>query len=108
MPKGNEKMNIIEFVVEKIIEKNGIKSKRFINEMDEFLNEFLNEYTVIINQSSIRQTMITNPEFLTTNVNFSNLEELQKVITKHLFTKLYTNNIISESEYKELCKKEDL
>ena len=108
MPKGNEKINIIEFEVEKIIEKNGIKSKRFINKMDEFLNEFLNEYTVIINQSSIRQTMITNPEFLTTNVNFSNLEELQKVITKHLFTKLHTNNIISESEYKELCKKEDL
>lgn len=52
--------------------------------------------------------MITNPEFLTTNINFSNIEELQKVITEHLFTKLYTNDIISESEYKELCKKEDI
>ena len=101
-------MNIIEFVVEKIIEKNGNCSKRFINEMDEFLNEFLNEYTVIINQSSTRMTMITNPEFLTNNINFSNVEELQKEITKHLFTKLCTNNIISESEYEELCKKEDL
>lgn len=101
-------MNVVELAIENIIKEYGDSSRQFITEKDKFLNLFVSEYNVIINQPSIRGTMITNPEFLTTNINFSNIEELQKVITEHLFTKLYINDIISESEYKELCKKEDI
>ena len=100
-------MDAIEFVVGKIVEKHGADAKRFIIKKDEFLNVFVNEYTVIIKQSE-RTDMITNPAVLTSQINITNIEELQKVITKHLFTKLHTNNFISEREFDELCKGESL
>lgn len=48
--------------------------------------------------------MIVNPEVITNKLELHNIEELQKTITKHLFTQLYMQNKISESEYEELCK----
>ena len=101
-------MDAIEFIVGKIVEKNGADAKRFIIKKDEFLNTFIKEYTVIIKQSIERPNMITNPEILTSNIDISNIAELQKAITKHLFTKLHTNNFISEREFDELCKGESL
>lgn len=52
--------------------------------------------------------MITNPEYLTKNIPVNNIEELKKAIDKRLFSTLYTNNIINESEYMELCKKKNM
>lgn len=97
-------MEVIDFVVGKIVDKYGLKSKYFITEKDEFLKAFAIEYNVIIKQSSERPNMITNPQILTSSIDFSNITELQKAITKSLFTKLYTNNMISKSEMEDLCK----
>ncbi len=98
-------MDIYKYAVKKVVEKNGTNAKRFITKRDEFLKAFAAEYTVIINQSK-RTDMITNPAALKSKINITNIEELQKVITKHLYTELRSNNLITESEYVNLCKGE--
>ena len=101
-------MDIIDVIVDKLVKKYGADSKEFAYDEDKFLRLFLAEYNVIINKSSAGYDMITNPEYLTNNIPVNNIEGLKKAIDKRLFSTLYTNNIISESEYMELCKKKNM
>lgn len=101
-------MDIVDVIVENLVKKYGAASKEFAYAEDKFLKLFLAEYNVIINKSLAGYDMITNPEYLTKNVSINNVEELKRAIDKRLFSTLYTNNIISESEYMELCKKKNM
>ena len=98
-------MDIYEYAVKRVVKKNGANAKRYITKKDELLKAFAAEYTVIKKQYE-RPNMITNPVALTSQINITNIEELQKVITNHLYTELRTNNLITESEYVNLCKGE--
>lgn len=96
-------MDIIEFIVSEIV-KNDYKSKSYIHDKETFLKVFLEEYNDISTRQNGLRHMIVNPEVITNKLELHNIEELQKTITKHLFTQLYMQNKISESEYEELCK----
>ena len=96
-------MDIIEIVVESIVDKNKESAVSFINDKDKFLNLFVEEYDVIIKKKLGNTSMITNPEAFN-SVNFKDINQLKEIIETQLYKKLYTNDYISESEYKNLCQ----
>ena len=96
-------MNIIEIVVESIVDEYKESAVSFINDKDKFLNLFVQEYDVIIKNKLGNTSMITNPEAFN-SVNFKDINQLKEIIETQLYKKLYTNDYISESEYKNLCQ----
>lgn len=96
-------MDIIERVVESIVDEYKERAVSFINNKDKFLNLFVQEYDVIIKNKLGNTSMITNPEAFN-NVNFKDINQLKEIIETQLYKKLYTNDYISESEYKNLCQ----
>ena len=96
-------MDIVEIVVESIVDKYKESAVSFINDKDKFLNLFVQEYDVIIKNKLGNTSMITNPEAFNT-VNFKDINQLKETIETQLYKKLYTNDYISESEYKNLCQ----
>lgn len=96
-------MDIVEIVVESIVDKYKESAVSFINDKDKFLNLFIEEYDVIIKNKLGNTSMITNPEAFNT-VNFKDINQLKETIETQLYKKLYTNDYISESEYKNLCQ----
>ena len=96
-------MDIVEIVVERIVDKYKESAVSFINNKDKFLNLFVQEYDVIIKNKLGNTSMITNPEAFN-SVNFKDINQLKEIIETQLYKKLYTNDYISESEYKNLCQ----
>ena len=96
-------MDIIEIVVESIVDEYKKSAVTFINDKDKFLNLFVQEYDVIIKNKLGNTSMITNPEAFN-SVNFKDINQLKEIIETQLYKKLYTNDYISESEYKNLCQ----
>ena len=96
-------MDIVEIVVESIVDKYKESAVSFINDKDKFLNLFIEEYDVIIKNKLGNTSMITNPEAFN-SVNFKDINQLKEIIETQLYKKLYTNDYISESEYKNLCQ----
>ncbi len=96
-------MDIIEIVVESIVDEYKESAVSFINDKDKFLNLFVQEYDVIIKNKLGNTSMITNPEAFN-SVNFKDINQLKEIIETQLYKKLYTNDYISESEYKNLCQ----
>lgn len=96
-------MDIIEIVVESIVDEYKESAVSFINDKDKFLNLFVQEYDVIIKNKLGNTSMITNPEAFNI-VNFKDINQLKEIIETQLYKKLYTNDYISESEYKNLCQ----
>lgn len=96
-------MDIVEIVVESIVDKYKESAVSFINDKDKFLNLFFQEYDVIIKNKLGNTSMITNPEAFN-SVNFKDINQLKEIIETQLYKKLYTNDYISESEYKNLCQ----
>ena len=96
-------MDIVEIVVESIVDKYKESAVSFINDKDKFLNLFIEEYDVIIKNKLGNTSMITNPVAFNT-VNFKDINQLKETIETQLYKKLYTNDYISESEYKNLCQ----
>jgi len=96
-------MDIVEIVVESIVDKYKESAVSFINNKDKFLNLFVQEYDVIIKNKLGNTSMITNPEAFN-SVNFKDINQLKEIIETQLYKKLYTNDYISESEYKNLCQ----
>lgn len=96
-------MDIVEIVVESIVDKYKESAVSFINDKDKFLNLFVQEYDVIIKNKLGNTSMITNPEAFN-SVNFKDINQLKEIIETQLYKKLYTNDYISESEYKNLCQ----
>ena len=96
-------MDIIERVVESIVDEYKESAVSFINNKDKFLNLFVQEYDVIIKNKLGNTSMITNPEAFN-SVNFKDINQLKEIIETQLYKKLYTNDYISESEYKNLCQ----
>ena len=96
-------MDIVEIVVESIVDKYKESAVSFINDKDKFLNLFVHEYDVIIKNKLGNTSMITNPEAFN-SVNFKDINQLKEIIETQLYKKLYTNDYISESEYKNLCQ----
>ena len=96
-------MDIIEIVVESIVNEYQESAVSFINDKDKFLNLFVQEYDVIIKNKLGNTSMITNPEAFN-SVNFKDINQLKEIIETQLYKKLYTNDYISESEYKNLCQ----
>ena len=96
-------MDIVEIVVESIVDKYKESAVSFINDKDKFLNLFVEEYDVIIKNKLGNTSMITNPEAFN-SVNFKDINQLKEIIETQLYKKLYTNDYISESEYKNLCQ----
>lgn len=96
-------MDIVEIVVESIVDKYKDSAVSFINDKDKFLNLFVQEYDVIIKNKLGNTSMITNPEAFN-SVNFKDINQLKEIIETQLYKKLYTNDYISESEYKNLCQ----
>ena len=96
-------MDIVEIVVESIVDKYKESAVSFINNKDKFLNLFVQEYDVIIKNKLGNTSMITNPEAIN-SVNFKDINQLKEIIETQLYKKLYTNDYISESEYKNLCQ----
>lgn len=96
-------MDIIEIVVESIVDEYKKSAVSFINDKDKFLNLFVQEYDVIIKNKLGNTSMITNPEAFN-SVNFKDINQLKEIIETQLYKKLYTNDYISESEYKNLCQ----
>lgn len=96
-------MDIVEIVVESIVDKYKESAVSFINDKDKFLNLFIQEYDVIIKNKLGNTSMITNPEAFN-SVNFKDINQLKEIIETQLYKKLYTNDYISESEYKNLCQ----
>ena len=90
-------------VVESIVDKYKESAVSFINDKDKFLNLFVQEYDVIIKKKLGNTSMITNPEAFN-SVNFKDINQLKEIIETQLYKKLYTNDYISESEYKNLCQ----
>ena len=97
------KVDIIERVVESIVDEYKESAVSFINDKDKFLNLFVQEYDVIIKNKLGNTSMITNPEAFN-SVNFKDINQLKEIIETQLYKKLYTNDYISESEYKNLCQ----
>lgn len=96
-------MDIIERVVESIVDEYKKSAVSFINDKDKFLNLFVQEYDVIIKNKLGNTSMITNPEAFN-SVDFKDINQLKEIIETQLYKKLYTNDYISESEYKNLCQ----
>jgi len=96
-------MDIVEIVVGSIVDKYKESAVSFINNKDKFLNLFVQEYDVIIKNKLGNTSMITNPEAFN-SVNFKDINQLKEIIETQLYKKLYTNDYISESEYKNLCQ----
>lgn len=96
-------MDIIERVVESIVDEYKESAVSFINDKDKFLNLFVQEYDVIIKNKLGNASMITNPEAFN-SVDFKDINQLKEIIETQLYKKLYTNDYISESEYKNLCQ----
>lgn len=96
-------MDIVEIVVESIVDEYKESAVSFINNKDKFLNLFVQEYDVIIKNKLGNTSMITNPEAFN-SVNFKDINQLKEIIETQLYKKLYTNDYISESEYKNLCQ----
>ena len=96
-------MDIVEIVVESIVDKYKESAVSFINDKDKFLNLFVQEYDVIIKNKLGNTSMIINPEAFN-SVNFKDINQLKEIIETQLYKKLYTNDYISESEYKNLCQ----
>ena len=96
-------MDIVEIVVESIVDKYKESAVSFINDKDKFLNLFVQEYDVIIKNKLGNTSMITNAEGFN-SVNFKDINQLKEIIETQLYKKLYTNDYISESEYKNLCQ----
>lgn len=96
-------MDIVEIVVESIVDKYKESAVSFINNKDKFLNLFVQEYDVIIKNKLGNTSMIINPEAFN-SVNFKDINQLKEIIETQLYKKLYTNDYISESEYKNLCQ----
>ncbi len=96
-------MDIIEIVVESIVDEYKESAVSFINDKDKFLNLFVREYDVIIKNKLGNTSMITNPEAFN-SVNLKDINQLKEIIETQLYKKLYTNDYISESEYKNLCQ----
>ena len=96
-------MDIIERVVESIVDEYKKSAVSFINDKDKFLNLFVQEYDVIIKNKLGNTSMITNPEAFN-SVDFKDINQLKETIETQLYKKLYTNDYISESEYKNLCQ----
>ena len=96
-------MDIVEIVVESIVDEYKESAVSFINDKDKFLNLFVQEYDVIIKNKLGNTSMITNPEAFN-SVNFKDINQLKEIIETQLYKKLYTNDYISESEYKNLCQ----
>ena len=97
------KVDIIERVVESIVDEYKESGVSFINDKDKFLNLFVQEYDVIIKNKLGNASMITNPEAFN-SVDFKDINQLKEIIETQLYKKLYTNDYISESEYKNLCQ----
>ena len=96
-------MDIVEIIVESIVDEYKESAVSFINDKDKFLNLFVQEYDVIIKNKLGNTSMITNPEAFN-SVNFKDINQLKEIIETQLYKKLYTNDYISESEYKNLCR----
>lgn len=96
-------MDIIERVVESIVDEYKKSAVSFINDKDKFLNLFVQEYDVIIKNKLGNTSMITNPEAFN-SVDFKDINQLKEIIETQLYKKLYTNDYISESEYKNICQ----
>ena len=96
-------MDIIERVVESIVDEYKESAVSFKNDKDKFLNLFVQEYDVIIKNKLGNASMITNPEAFN-SVDFKDINQLKEIIETQLYKKLYTNDYISESEYKNLCQ----